>query len=195
MITLSTTPYPRSVTPQLVDFGIVQRPATGAAVTYIDRPGMRWAATFEMPPMTSETARTWLVNLARGKSEGVRMVFPLAVSQGTPGSTTVNGGTSVGTSLLIKSATPGYQVLAGYWLNVVDASGVYYLHQVQSNVTVGVGGTATLAVWPPLRADLVNGDDVILDTPYIEGLLTEAPSWSVPPGKIVEFGFTVEEAA
>lgn len=196
MIILPTSPSPRTIVPRLVDFGIVQRPATGAAVTYIDRPGMRMAVEFEYPPMKTDTARPFISRLLRAKSEGLRIPLPLAgVTQGSPGSPLVNGATSAGTSLLIKGLTPGYQILEGYWLNVVDAGGIYYLHNVAANVTADGSGLATASVWPPLRADLVDNNTVVLAAPSIQGIVPDPPSWPVPHNLIVQFSFSVEESA
>lgn len=196
MITLPTTPASRQASPRLIDFGIVQRPATGAAVTYIERPGMRLAVDFEYPPMPAETARPFISRLMRARAEGIRVPFPLAgVTQGAPGSPSVNGNDSVGTTLKIKGLTSGYSILEGYWLNVVDAAGVYYLHNVAADVTASVSGTATVSVWPPLRADLVNGNTVVLATPMIEGIVPEPPGWPSPAEQIITLAFSIEEAA
>jgi hypothetical protein len=196
VIALPTSPQARTIVPRLVDFGIVQRPATGGALTYIDRPGMRMAVQFEYPPMRTETARPFISRLLRAKSEGLRIPLPLAgVLQGSPGTPLVNGGTSAGTSLLVKGLTPGYQFLEGYWLNVVDAGGIYYLHNVAADVAANGSGLATVSVWPPLRADLVDGNTVVIGAPSIEGLVPDPPSWPVPHDLIVQLSFTVEEAA
>lgn len=194
MITLPTSPAPRSARPVLIDFGLVQRPATGAPATYIDRPGLRMAVEFGLPPMAAETARPFISRLMRAKSDGIRVPFPLlGVSQGSPGSPIVNGA-AAGTNLPVIGATSGFQVKEGWWLNVIDDDGVYYLHNVAADVTL-TGGAGTISVWPPLRAALGGGETVVLNAPKIEGLVTSPIEWPLAVEKIVQLNFTVEESA
>jgi len=195
MIILPSSPAPRLVEHQPIDFGFVQRPATGAPGTRIDRPGERIKAAFTFPAMPASTASIYVSRLMRAKSEGLRIPFPLPRSQGSPGNPAVAGSASAGTVLNIDGATPGYQILEGYWLNVVDSEGVHYLHNVAADVTVSGGGSATLSVWPPLRADLVDGNLVVLDTPKIEGIVIEHSPIPLPHNRIVRIDFTLEEMA
>ena len=194
MIVLPTTPGLRAGMPTLIDFGFLQRPSTGAAPTHIDRPGMRFACEFSLPPMLAETARPFVSRLIRAKSEGIRVPYPLSgVSQGAPGNPVVNGSGASGTSLPVRGATPGYQVKEGWWLNVVDGDGVHCLHNVAADVTLA-SGSGTISVWPPIRADLSDGDNVVLDAPKFEGELTSEVGWPLPHRKVVTLSFTVEEA-
>jgi len=182
--------------PSLLDFGFFQKPSTGGAVTRIDRAGMRHKVEFTFPPTPADTARVFISRIERAKSEGLRIPFLLAgVDQGSPGTPAVNGSGAAGTSLPVKSLTSGYVAREGYWLSVVDSAGVYYLHQVTAEATASGGGTATLSIWPPLRAPLADGNSVILDEPLVEGIVTGDFSWPQPVDGLIEFGFTLEEAA
>lgn len=194
VILLPSEPGLRLAQQEPLDFGFFQRPATGAAATRIDRPGERIKAAFEYPPMRAETARAYVSRLMEAKSAGIRVPWPLMGSQGSPGNPVVVAAGSGGTTLNIGSATDGYEIEEGFWLNVVDSAGVHYLHNVRADATVA-GGSASLSVWPPLRADLANGQLVVLDTPKLEGFLIEHSPFPRPHNRIVTIGFTVEEAA
>ena len=196
MITLPSDPQPAMVQPRLLDFGILQRPSTGGPATYIQRGGMRFAVDVTYPPIAADQARVFLSRILRGKTEGLRIQFPLSgVSQGSPGSPTVNGTSSTGTNLRVKGLTPGYQALEGYWLSVFDSSGNSYLHNVSANVTASIAGTADISVWPPLRASFADGNLINLQSPVIEGIVPDAPSWPLPSEHTVVLAFSVEEAA
>lgn len=196
MITLPSSPAPSSVTPELIDFGLFQRPATGAKVTRIDRAGSRYRLEVGFPPMQADTARVFISRLLKAKSEGLRLTWPLlGVSQGTPGSPVVNGSGAAGTSLPLRGLTPGYTVKEGYWLTVVDGSGNRYLHNVGANVTANGSGVATVTVTPMLRAALADGATVLLAEPTVDGLVTEVFRWPLPTSRLIEIAFSMEEAA
>jgi hypothetical protein len=194
MIILPSTPGLRAGQPREVDPGFVQR-SVGGALQRVDRAGLKFACEFTLPPMRAETARTFIPRLLRAKSEGIRLPWPLmGVSQGSPGNPEVaSGGATGGTTLAVQSATSGYQVKEGYWLNVIDNDGVHCLHTVTADVTLSMGA-GHISVWPPLRADLVAGNLVVLDAPKFEGLVTSEITWPAPYTKIVRLSFEVEEA-
>lgn len=196
MQTLPTGVYPARVSPVLVDFGFNQESAAGT-MTRIDRPGNRWEAEVEFPLLAAETARLLVHRITRGKSDGLRVAVPLmGVSQGSPGTVLIDGAASAGRSLNLKGITSGYQFKEGYWLNLVDAAGTRYLHQVAEDATVGGTGKITITVDPPLRYATADGQSVILDAPTIEGLITSVNGWTTSPAAIVEVkSCTIREAA
>ena len=195
MITLPSTPAPRAMRPQLIDFGIFQRPSTGAAVSRFDRPGNRFAAEFEFPPMPAATAEVFVARLLRAKSEGLRIAVPLLRSQGAPGAAAVvNGSGAGGTSLPVRSIAAGWQAKEGYWLTVQDSAGMRYLHKIAADATP-TAGAATLTITPPLRAPLVDGNPVLLSAPTIEGIVTSVAEWPIEVSGIVRISFSLEEAA
>lgn len=196
MIVLPDWAIPNGASPQLMDFGIVLRPATGAAVTRIDRPGNRFQVQFSFPPMKADKARLVVSRLIAAKSDGLRIEYPLlGVKQGSPGSPVVDGTSAAGTSLPLRGLNPGYTAKEGFWLTVIDADGTYYLHNVRANVVAGSDGKATLTVSPMLRSELADGATVLLGKPMVEGLVTSDASWSLPTNHLIEIGFTLEEAA
>ena len=194
VVTLPSTPSPRSITMRPLDFGVTQRPSTGGPATRIIRAGTRWAADIEYPPMAVATAQPIFARIARAMDSGLQLVVPLAWSQSGAGTPNVNGSSSAGTSLLIKSATPGYQVREGFWITVENGTDIF-LHQVAADATISVGGTATLSVWPPLRSAFVNGNGVELVQPFLWGWIVNPPEWPLPHNRIVQLSFSVEEMA
>ncbi|MDE8651869.1 hypothetical protein [Novosphingobium album (ex Liu et al. 2023)] len=176
----------------MIDTGLLQRAPTRASLTRIDRPGSHYGAKVAYPPMPADTASVFISRLLEAKSAGLRILYPLSgVSQGEPGTPVVNGSGAGGTSLPVTGIAGGYQWKEGYWLNVVDADGVHYLHNIRNSGT----GNGTLRVWPPLRGDFPDGCLVVLDAPKIEGAITSDIAWPLPTDEIVTIEFTIEEAA
>ncbi|BEV02198.1 hypothetical protein [Novosphingobium olei] len=197
MIVLAAPFSQSAVKPQLVDPGYVLKSAGNAASLRVDRPGMHYAAEFTLPAMTPESGRLLVGRLARARSEGIRVAWPLVGAvQGSPGSPQVDGTDSAGTTLKLKGLTPGYLAKEGYWLNVIDGAGVHYLHQVaEATVRAGSDGKATLAVWPPLRCALADSATVKLTGVQIEGVLTSDVAWEIPVNRLfVPPAIAIEEA-
>ena len=118
----------------------------------------------------------------------------LGETQGAPGSPVVDGTDSGGTTLKLKTASPGYVVKEGYWLTLVHA-GVYHLHRAAAVAVVGADGKATLTVEPPLRVFPANGDAVLLARPMIEGLVTALEPYEHPVNRRIQLTATIEESA
>ncbi len=193
-----TAPFSQSgVKPQLVDPGYTLKSGGNAASLRVDRPGMHYAAEFALPVMTPENGRLLAGRMARARSEGIRVAWPLVGAvQGAAGAPQVDGTSSAGTTLKLKGLTPGYLAREGYWLNVIDAGGVHYLHQVAgASVRASGDGRAMLSVWPPLRCALANGAAVKLTGVQIEGVLTSDVSWEVPANRLfMPPSLVIEEA-
>lgn len=196
MITLPASPAPNSASPELLDYGAILRPATGAKILRVNRAGSRYSIQIGFPEMPVETAQVIISRLQEAKRVGLRIPYPLVrVSQGSPGSPLIDGTDSAGTVMKLKALTPHYIVKEGYWLTVVDADGVYYLHNVRGTVRAGADGKATLQVEPPIRAPIANECVVLLAKPMVEGLVTSTVSWPTDVDGIVALSFTLEEAA
>lgn len=195
MITLPPGVYPRTVKPILLDYGITVRPSSGAPAQRYNRLGSRYAMEFELPPLDAATARLVKARLIQAKRDALRMPVPLPEgAQGSPGAPLVDGTDSAGTTLKLKGLTPGWMAREGYWLNVTDADGNLYLHDVAAPVRAGSDGKATLTLSLPLRCALANYAAVRIANPVIEGLLTSDVNWTIPVGRIVSVPpFTIEE--
>lgn len=198
MITLPAGMVPNSAKVALIDFGFVQRPALGGTVARINRPGNRYQVELTWPPMRGEDAQVLIRRLSAAVSEGLRVPFPLqGVTQGTPGAVIeVNGSGAAGTSLPVRGLAAGQPIEEGWWLTVIDSGGAYYLHQVAAAAVANGSGQATLTITPMLRAALVDGNDVLLGTPLVEGVITVRIGWDIVPGALIDgLGCVIEEAA
>jgi hypothetical protein len=195
MIELPERPSPNGASPSLIDFGMILRPATGAAAGRIDRKGSRYRVGVSYPPMKVEVADVFVARLLRAKSEGLRIPYPLLRSQGSPGSPVVDGAGQSGTTLNLRGLNPGYAIKEGFWLSIVDASGQHYLHNVHTPVMVGAGGTATIGITPELRVPFADGATVNLAVPMIEGFVVGNEwGWAIPVNRLIAIEFEMEEA-
>jgi len=198
MIVLPAEYVPASAKVSVIDFGFVQRPALGAAVSRINRPGNRWQIELTWPTMRSEDARKLVRRLTAALAEGLRVAFPLqGVVQAAPGAfAEVNGAGAGGTSIPLRGLTAGQTVKEGWWVTAIDSAGIHYLHQVAADAVANGSGQATITVNPMLRAALVDGNDVLIGTPLVEGVVTGRIGWDLPPGQLIDgLGCVIEEAA
>ncbi len=195
MITLPAEFSPREATVQLLDYGMILRPSSGAPALRINRAGSRFSLQVSFPPMALEKARTFVALLQRAKREGLRMAYPLLGLVQGGGAAKVDGSGAAGTAMPLKGLTPGFMMRQGMWLTVEAADGTRCLHNVAEPVRVGVDGKATVSIEPPLRVALVNDDNVLIAAPTIEGIVTSDVSWILPVSRVISgLGFTLEES-
>lgn len=195
MIELPSVPAPNSADPALIDFGITLRPPLGGKVLRVDRPGSRFRIALSWPAMTPETSQIFINRLLRAKSEGLRVPFPLMVSQGSPGATVVDGAGNTGLSLPVRGGQPNWRWREGWWLSIEAADGQHYLHSLTAAGALDASGEGTLPIYPMLRAPFADGDAVHLAKPMIEGLpLGDETSWSIRIGFLTTLSVTIEEA-
>jgi hypothetical protein len=197
MIELPDDPAPNGVEVSLLDFGMILRPATGAAVLRLNRAGSRYRVTVSFPPMKPDVAGKFIARFQKAKREGLRIDFPLlGFSQGSPGAPLVDGANPTGTTLPVKGLTPGYPVKEGFWLTLIDADGNRYLHCATSAVRADASGDAELEIEPPIRAPLPDEAVILLARPTIEGVVVEEVGWSLSVDRLVRGGtIVIEEAA
>lgn len=194
MLTLPDGIAPASATPEPVSFSFNLRPASGAELLHVDRPGDRFKIAVNLPPLVPEKARLVLSRLQRGRREGLRLVFPLlGASQGSPGAPVIDGAEPAGTTLALRGVTPGYIAKEGYWLTLVDGDDRRCLHQVSVQAMADAAGDMVLQIEPPIHQVFADGDAVLLARPTIEGLVTELPGWTLPANRRVMLTFTIEE--
>ena len=65
MIDLSDDMIPNGFSEELVDFGFLQQPSSGAESVRVNRPGTRMRVTLSFPPMRPEQAMRVLPRLKR----------------------------------------------------------------------------------------------------------------------------------
>ncbi|HEX8415314.1 MAG TPA: hypothetical protein VF637_15745 [Sphingomicrobium sp.] len=185
-----------SATPAPLTFGGVQRPATGGAVTRIQRMGSRWSFTFTTPPMPIEPDyRIWSAQFDRAENDGalMRILLP-GFSVGTPGSPTVASTVSTGRSVALTGVTANYVIRAGQWISFV-VGGVRYLDRIAQQVAASSTGTATIVLKNLIRVPMPAGTVAELAVPKIEGSLeySSVPTWTVD--RLSMFAFTITEDA
>lgn len=197
MIDLPDDPAPNGVEVTLLDYGMLLRPSTGAALLRVNRAGSRYRVAVSFPPMQPDTARKFLSRFRRAKREGLRIDYPLlGLSQGSPGAPVVDGANPTGTTLPIRGLTPGYAIKEGYALTLIDADGIGYLHFAGEAVMADASGDAELTLDEPIRAPLADGSTILLAKPTIEGVLADDVSWSLNVDRLVRGAtVTIEEAA
>jgi hypothetical protein len=196
LIDLPTYPQPASATLSEIDFGVLLSPSTGGEDQRLNRLGNRHRFQVTMPPMPSaKLGRQWLIALKRAKKDGGRMRFPLlGFEPGTPGAVLVSGGTSVGSTLPVKGATPGYVFRAGQPFSI-ETSGRHYLHFNAEEVNTDNSGNATLTIDPPLRKQPANNDPCHFGIPMIEGFIEgDEFAWQMSVEHVLSFDFTLREA-
>lgn len=198
MIEFPEDPAPNGVEVELMDFGMLLRPSTGASVLRVNRAGSRFRATVSYPPMRPDTARKFVARLQRAKVEGLRIVYPLLdLSQGSPGTPLVDGAGQSGTSVNLKGLSPGYAVKEGYPLTLIDGDGLRYLHFAADAVMANASGLAAVELTTPLRAPMPDEATVLLAKPTIEGALVESVGWSLSVDRLIRLGgsIVIEESA
>lgn len=197
MIDLPSTPSPSGATCSLLDYGGFLTPGLGGEVQRIDRMGNRARLAVTMPPMLSEpTGRIWVRRLIAGKTEGVRMEFPLlSFKPGSPGTVLVNGANQSGRTLIVDGATPNYAFREGQPFSIVHSSR-HYLHWVDAQVIANGSGQATLSISPMLRIEPANNAVCHFGKPMIEGfIMGEEWSWEMDLAHHIGIGFEVVERA
>lgn len=197
MIDLPLMPAPRSATPSLVDFGATLRPPLGGPLQRINRQGNRWTISVQMPPMRSHSeGRIWIARLVKGKTEGVRMAFPLqGFVPGPAGEPLVNGSGQSGRNLSIKSATPNYRFREGQFFSV-STGGRHHLMMVDEETGVAADGTATLPISPMLRVQHLDNDPLSVGRPMIEGFVVgDQQAWEMQLADFIGLSFDIEEVA
>lgn len=159
------------------------------------RMGDRWAIDVKVPAVDASACGPGLVaDLVRGKKETLRVPVPeFLPAQNYGSSPTVNGGAS-GTVLPVKGLTPGVVIRKGKWLNHVFGA-QRFLYQTAAEVTADGSGNATLTLTQILRRPGVNGHQIILESPVIEGLIPPGQSWSMGSLPAIGVNFSIEEVA
>lgn len=197
VIELPAAPAPNGVDVSLIDFGMVLRPSTGAAVQRINRAGSRYRVALGFPPMAPATAAEFLACWQQGKRNGLKVAYPLlGQSQSGAGAPVVDGANPTGTTLPMRGLTPGYPVRKGMPLTLVDADGNGYLHFAGSAGRADGAGDLEIELTVPIRAPLADGATIRLAKPTVEGVVVDEIGWSLSVDRLVRGGtITIEEAA
>ena len=194
VLTLPSSPSPRSVTPRLITARNELTPAFGGTVQRLNRKGSRYALDVEMPPMLYSDALAWDDLLS--ETDTVVMTVPQSdLDIGAPGSPLVNGGGQAGNALSLKGLTPGYVVRKGQWLSVIAVTR-RYLYRSSATITANGSGQATVGLRTMLRYPPADNAVVEIAAPKIEGFARVSDdAFMVGIERLVSLKFTIEERA
>lgn len=195
MIELPAWAEPNGATPALVDAGGVMRSPLNTAALRVNRLGSHYRVGLTFPPFEAEKGRIIVSRLVRAQSEGLRVPYPLFEDQGTPTAPVIDGAGQSGRSVKVRGLTPGYRAREGYWLSIVHVTGQHFLHNVATDVTADSSGRATIDLCELLRVPFVDGAQINLVRPMIEGLVDgDARSWSLSLEHHTSVEVVIEEA-
>jgi hypothetical protein len=121
------------------------------------RIGGRWTVTVKVPDMKNDQGRALATDLAEGITNKVRYRIP------SKGNTTTNGTVSSGAGKTL--AVVGSNPKKGDYFSLIH-DGKCFLHRVVSN------SSGTLLIQPSLKVVPTSGDQVIFESPMIEGFIT-----------------------
>ena len=195
MIDLPTEPSPANVTPGLLYFGSSIIPALGGASQDIERLGTRYKLSITMPPMKNkDLGRVFASRLRRGKSEGVRIAWPLGDFQpGEPGNPTVSLTGATGTTLPLTGFNPGYTVKEGQFFSIISG-GDHYLYEAAQDTTAEANGAMALQIYPMIRALHQAADICEFVTPMIQGKVQGQDwEWDLSVASISSIQFEIHE--
>jgi hypothetical protein len=177
----------------LVDASGTADGSLGGPSQRIDRPGLRYAVTYEIKPLASSgDARIFEAMLEQGLRDDVSYPWPLDVKSLAAGVPLVDGVNPPGSTLFLKGLTPQFQFRIGQPFALINAAGVACIHRAAAGVAADAGGHATLQVFPDLRVSFEDNDVVEVERPRIRGLLSWNGSDQGPAG-VRAFQFTVTE--
>lgn len=181
-----------SAVPTFIDTGFTQRGI--GSLARIDRKGSRYRLSCSMGPFYPEQGRQMVARLIAGKSEGIRVPFPMLHTQGSPGLPVVDGAVSTGKSLAIRGLTPGYFCREGFWLSLVK-DGQNYLHNVRTGGMADATGDLTVTLNEMIRDSFADGATINLAKPMVEGLVQgDEWQWAMSVDRVIPIEFTIEEA-
>lgn len=198
MIELPAWAVPNGAAPIYQDFGGFLTPSLGGEVQRIDRMGNRFGIAVTFPPIVGKQRGRILVSrLIRGKTEGIRIEYPLLdFNPGAPGAVLVDGAGQAGRGLNVKGANPHYAFREGQPFSIVDGSGRHYLHFVDAEVIASATGTASLSISPMLRFEFANGATCHFGKPMIEGfIMGEEWRWAMSVERFIGIEFEIMERA
>jgi len=197
VIDLPEWPAPNGATAYLVDFGGFLVPLLGGRVQRLDRMGNRHRLSVSLPPLGSEKdGRIFVQRLKRGKTEGVRMEYPLLSFRPRPcGHPVVDGSDQGGKLLKLRNLTPNYAVREGQPFSVRQPEG-RYLYSVDLPTIADGAGKATVQVTPMLRAPTIDGGSAEFSRPMIEGFIKgDEIGWEMSLAHNIALSFDIEEYA
>lgn len=195
MIELPACPIVVDANPKLIGFFTDQQPTLGGPQARVSRLGDKWGIDVVTGAAKyADEGMTYLARLLRGMTDTVLLAFP---EPGVPvqdyGAPVVSTAGASGRLLPIGGLTPGVVIREGKFLSVI-IGGRRFLYQAAATMTVPIGGTVNLPIYPTLRRQPPVGAVVELAAPKIEGFVQGSEqSWQVSRSKYLPFNFSIVE--
>lgn len=176
--------------------GAVMRPAFGGGLQPVNRMGSRWSLEVDTGPLEPCFAQALEMDLLQGRYQRVALRLPMAgIDTGAPGAPTIKGGGQSGWTIVVEGATPHFAIRKGWPINVIT-DGQRYTYKVREETIVDASGEASVPIFPMLRAEPLDGDQVVIAEPWIEGIVETPPSMAYGLIKsITPERFVIEEIA
>lgn len=128
------------------------------SVQTLYQPGFRWAGTLTWSriPIDEWRVLSAFINSLHGRAGRFTYTHPLCDRRATAsiGTPLVAGASQTGTSLNVDGFPSAVATVmkAGDWFSYADSASRPRLHQAVEDVVTSSGGTATIAITPPLRS-------------------------------------------
>lgn len=143
---------------------------------------------------TEPTGRIYVSRLILGKTNRALLKFPQpGLKIGAPGAAKVKTATSGGTSLPLKTLTPGYAIREGQFFSVIHGTR-RYLYRAAAQAIANGSGDVTVTIDPMLRT-AVSVNDVVEFVPLIEGFIQgDEQAWALALEHHTGLSFSITEA-
>lgn len=197
VLILPESPAPANVTKVVHDYGRVISGSLGGNDTRLDRPGTRYGLRVDMPPIRGPEANAFVSDLIRGKSEGVRMEWPLGeIDVGALGYTPQVQGGQAGSLLRITNWANAYEIQKGQFFSI-DHDGQHYLYHATQAVSVVNPNTSTVVevpIYPMLRRPTIQFSNCYFLKPMIEGYIQgDERAWEQAVSHELGMSFEIKE--
>lgn len=167
--------------------------AIGGKTLRVPQIGDKFGLTIATDKVRYDQAVGLSADLNGGLSQKIRAFVPQGFTTGAPGSPKVNASGQLGSTLVLKGVTSGYQFRKGQFVSFITG-GVSYLHQLTATVTAS-GTTVAIPIQPPMRASPLVDDVVNVAAPVIEGYVSgNSNSFSVGAIQAAGVQFRIEES-
>lgn len=151
--------------------------------------GQRWEAEVTIRPLAHNEALAFQAFLSslKGQKNTFKLGNPLSVSPYANNAITINGDHDKGDATVTFHVATNTSASAGQFFSINDR-----LHMFLEDLTTT---PSTIDISPPLKEDLSNGDNCVLDEPVgIWRLSTNDVGWDISKSGVYNFTFACVEA-
>lgn len=195
MIDLSTIKIAQAEV-QMDDRSAELDPVLGGVAQTIRRIGVKFALSVSTPRLKIESeGRKAIALLQQAKLQDGFIEYPQPdLGIGSPGSPTVNGAHTGGTTLNITGGTPHYVIRQNQALNLTR-NGRLFLYFAATPLMLDGNGAGAVLLTTPMRTHLEGGNAVNLAKPVIAGQIEGGIGWTYEVARLTGLQFTIRERA